>query len=65
MGMKRHNYLHKGVDEEKVICKRAGEVGYCNALAVNGLCKCCDTLCENAVAVIATKDGITKYIALE
>ena len=63
--MKRHNYLHKGVDEEKVICKRAGEIGHCKALAVNGLCKCCDTLCENAVAVIATKDGITKYIALE
>ena len=63
--MKRYNYLHKGVDEEKVICKRGGEVGYCKALAENGLCKCCDTLCENAVAVIAKKDGVTKYIALE
>lgn len=63
--MKRYNYLHKGVDEEKVICKRAGKIGHCKALDVNGLCKCCDTLCENAVAVIATKDGITKYIALE
>ena len=63
--MKRHNYRHAGVEEEKVICKRAGEVGYCKALAENGLCKCCDTLCENAVAVIAEKDGNTKYIALE
>ena len=63
--MKRHNYLHKGVDEEKVICKYDGEIGRCKALAVNGLCKCYDTLCENAVAVIATKNGVTKYIALE
>ena len=63
--MKRHNYRHAGVEEEKVICKHDGEIGHCKALAVNGLCKCCDTLCENAVAVIATKSGITKYIALE
>ena len=61
--MKRYNYRH--VEGEKVICKHDGGIGHCKALAVNGLCKCCDTLCEYAVAVIATKDGITRYIALE
>lgn len=50
----------------KVICKSDGEIAYCNALAVNGLCKCDDRLCENVVAVIVTdKNGYTRYLALE
>lgn len=63
--MKRLDFNKKDYDEVKVICRSDGEIAYCNALAVNGLCKCDDCSCHNAVAVIATKNGYTKYIVLE
>ena len=63
--MKRYDFWEKDYDEVKVICEHDGEVAYCNALAVNGLCKCSDCLCRGAVAVIATKNGVAKYFALE
>lgn len=63
--MKRYDFWKKDYDEVKVICEHDGEVAYCNALAVNGLCKCDDCLCRGAVAVIAIKNGVAKYIALK
>lgn len=63
--MKKYEFQKQNFDEIKVICKSDGEIAYCNALCVNGLCKCDDCYCENAVAVIAVKDGYTKYLALE
>lgn len=63
--MKRYDFSKYDYDEIKVICVNDGEIAYCNALAVNGLCKCDDHLCRCAVAVIATKNGHTDYLALE
>lgn len=63
--MKRYEFWKGDYDEVKVICEHDGEIAYCNALAVNGLCKCDDYLCRGAVAVIATKNGYTEYLALE
>lgn len=62
--MKRYKFDKRDYDKVDVICKSDGDVGYCNALAVNGLCKCDDCICRNAVAVIATKNGCTRYYAL-
>lgn len=63
--MKRYNFKYWEYDKCTVICKHDGEIGYCNALSANGLCKCADTLCELAIGVIAEKDGVAKYIELE
>ena len=64
--MKRYD-LHKNeYGDIKVICNYNSKSAYCNALAVNGLCKRDDHLCENAVAIILTdKNGYTRYLALE
>lgn len=64
--MKRDKLHKNDYGDIKVICKNDGEIAYCNALAVNGLCKCDDYLCINAVAVIVKdKNGHTRYLALE
>lgn len=63
--MKRYDFYKNDYDDVKVICKHDGEIAYCNALAVNGLCKCSDCVCKGAIAVIATKNGFTRYLVLE
>ena len=64
--MKRYDLYKNDYGDIKVICKSDGEIAYCKALAVNGLCKCDDHICKNAVAVILTdKNGYTRYLALE
>ncbi len=51
---------------ETVICKNDGEVAYCNALGVDGTCKCRDYCCECSVAVIAKKEnGMRRHLAVE
>lgn len=63
--MERYNFYKKDYDDVKVICENDGDIAYCNCLAVNGLCKCSDYTCPSAIAVIATKDGVTKYLKLK
>lgn len=63
--MKRYDFRKSDYDDVKIICEYDGDVGYCNSLGVNGLCKCADHLCQGAVAVIATKNGFVEYLALE
>ena len=63
--MKKFDFCEKDYDDVKVICKHDGEIAYCNALAVNGLCKCSDCVCKCAIAVIVTKNSYTRYLSLE
>ena len=53
-------------DEIKtVICKSDGEIKYCNALCVNGICMVRDCFCKLAVATIVEQSGYTQYLAIE
>ena len=54
--MKRIDFNKPDYDRITVICKHDGDVAFCNALAVNGTCKCDDCECEQAIAVIVEKD---------
>lgn len=63
--MKRYEFRPKDFEDVKTICKHDGEIAYCNALSVNGLCKCNECLCDYAIAIIATKNGYTKHIVFE
>lgn len=54
--MKRNDFNKLDYNRITVICKSDGDIAYCNALAVNGTCKCDDCYCKQAVAVIVEKD---------
>lgn len=54
--MKRTEFNKADYSRTTVICKSDGPIVYCNALAVDGTCKCADCNCRNAIAVIAEKD---------
>lgn len=62
--MRRYDFCKEDYDVVKVICEYDGEIKYCKSLYNSGLCKCSDYTCPSAIAVIATKKGVTKYLEL-